>query len=343
MPITCPKCRTSYQVSDAQIGESGRRVKCVKCEHVWHAMLDNEPLDKEPALTEASAADGADAAPSMPPASPYAAEQGQERTPPSDTAIAENVGQAPGIETPMPDAQASADPLADREDETLTEEPTLDAPDGETGLATTDAAAQGNLHEGLSDESADIIANVSQAMIEIENQGAAAPGAVKAPIVKTETKVKRRTNTAENLGGIAAVAAGILLLFAAVFFRESIVRTLPETAKLYGMVGMQVNLRGLEFTNVATSSDFENGVPVLMVSGTILNVSSEPVALPVVRLALRTGRGQEVYAWSYEPSVKRLAAGEEVDFTTRVASPPDGASDIQLRFIGIDRAATSDG
>jgi hypothetical protein len=63
----------------------------------------------------------------------------------------------------------------------------------------------------------------------------------------------------------------------------------------------------------------------------------------VVRLALRTGRGQEVYAWSYEPSVKRLAAGEQVDFTTRVASPPDGASDIQLRFIGIDRVANNGG
>jgi hypothetical protein len=298
---------------------------------VWHARLDPEPViaDME-AQAQAQPRAVQKARPAAKPKAPV------DPAPPEKAAPPIAVDNAPDSQTPMPEADVEADGA---EDETIAGAETTDG----GGDAQTEASADAQEvlpHEGLSDESADIIANVNQAMIEIENQGAASKNAVKAPIVQTKIKVKKASNVGENLAGIAAVGLGLVLLVAAVMFREPIVRTVPETARLYGLIGMSVNLRGLEFSNIGTSTDFENGVPVLMVSGTISNVSSNPVTLPVVRLALRTTRGQEVYAWSYEPSVKRLAAGEEVDFTTRVASPPDGASDIQLRFIGIDRVAS---
>ncbi|MEN0087213.1 MAG: zinc-ribbon domain-containing protein [Pseudomonadota bacterium] len=338
MPITCPRCRTSYQVPDEKIGDKGRRVKCIKCEHVWHARLDPEPVIADVAV-EAEAT--ANARPSFNRLASSELPRDEDATKTNSPPVA--VENAPDIETPMPGTDASSveSDVGSGSDDDLADGADADA-GGTTGDGKpTDANVEEVLaHEGLSDESADIIANVNQAMIEIENQGAAPRNAVKAPVVQTKIKVKKVSNVGENLAGIAAVGLGLFLIVAAVMFREPIVRTVPETARLYGLLGMSVNLRGLEFSNISTSTDFENGVPVLMVSGTISNVSSDPVTLPVVRLALRTTRGQEVYAWSYEPSVKRLASGEEVDFTTRVASPPDGASDIQLRFIGIDRVAT---
>lgn len=36
MIIRCPKCRTGYSVSNDQIHETGRTVRCTQCSHVWH-------------------------------------------------------------------------------------------------------------------------------------------------------------------------------------------------------------------------------------------------------------------------------------------------------------------
>ncbi|MEM1364156.1 MAG: MJ0042-type zinc finger domain-containing protein [Pseudomonadota bacterium] len=342
MPITCPKCRTSYQVSDEQIGEKGRRVKCIKCEHVWHALVDPivEFADMETASSETKGQGAKNAAPekAQPPAQETAAQRSYEAAKPTSSSA------TPPMQTSMPGEYDQLDGDDADQSDGIVEVGNAQLSSTEANSDIANAVSTDPLETALSDESADIIANVSQAMIEIENQEAAPNGGnrgVNNPtIVRTEIKVKKPTHTKENLAGIVAVAFALCLLVSAVMFREPIVRTVPETARLYGMLGMPVNLRGLEFANVTTSTDFENGVPVLMVSGTIINVSAEAVGLPVVRLALRTTRGQEVYAWSYEPSVKRLAAGEQVDFNTRVASPPDGASDIQLRFIGIDRLAS---
>jgi len=36
MIITCPSCATKFDVPDAALGSTGRKVKCVRCAHVWH-------------------------------------------------------------------------------------------------------------------------------------------------------------------------------------------------------------------------------------------------------------------------------------------------------------------
>ena len=38
MLITCENCSAVYSISNTIIGESGRKVKCVKCSHVWEVM-----------------------------------------------------------------------------------------------------------------------------------------------------------------------------------------------------------------------------------------------------------------------------------------------------------------
>ena len=41
MLISCPNCKTSFAVSAKSIGESGRKLKCSKCAHIWF----QEPLN----------------------------------------------------------------------------------------------------------------------------------------------------------------------------------------------------------------------------------------------------------------------------------------------------------
>ncbi|MCA7010335.1 zinc-ribbon domain-containing protein [Wolbachia endosymbiont of Tribolium confusum] len=39
MKIQCHNCTKTYLISRGQIGESGRKVKCTNCNHMWHEYL----------------------------------------------------------------------------------------------------------------------------------------------------------------------------------------------------------------------------------------------------------------------------------------------------------------
>ncbi len=52
MIISCPKCNSGFFVSPAQIGATGRRVKCSKCKNIWHATLPEENFLSQQILVE---------------------------------------------------------------------------------------------------------------------------------------------------------------------------------------------------------------------------------------------------------------------------------------------------
>ncbi|ADZ68568.1 zinc-ribbon domain-containing protein [Polymorphum gilvum] len=133
---------------------------------------------------------------------------------------------------------------------------------------------------------------------------------------------------------------GALILFLALgtggtvfLVRDAVVKEAPDLASLFKFLGFQVNLRGLEFRDLRTFREVENGAIVLVVEGTIQNIGKEPVPVPAVRLSLRSEEQQEIYAWTLEPRALSLAGEENTRFRTRLADPPDSAADIQVRFI----------
>jgi predicted Zn finger-like uncharacterized protein len=131
--------------------------------------------------------------------------------------------------------------------------------------------------------------------------------------------------------GVPAIALVVLILAGAFFARQPIVAAIPDLAGLYAALGMEVNLRGLEFRNMTATRDIDNGRPILIVEGEIANIGAADLDVPPVRLAVRAGR-QEIYAWSVEPAQRTLGAGESAAFRTRLATPPAAADDIELRF-----------
>ncbi len=135
-----------------------------------------------------------------------------------------------------------------------------------------------------------------------------------------------------RFAGVAVFCAAVAALALLVVKRDDVVRLVPDLGSLYRTVGLDVNLRGLEFRGVKTFRDFEDGDVVLVVEGLIANVSDSDRSVPKIRFALRGMQGEEIYAWALDPVKQVLPAGETVGFKSRYTSPPARARRIQVRF-----------
>lgn len=132
----------------------------------------------------------------------------------------------------------------------------------------------------------------------------------------------------------AAVALGFMAVaVAGLVARENVVRFVPDLAGIYASIGMPVNLRGLEFRNVKTLREMQDGIPVLVIEGDVVNVVKHAVEVPRVRLAVIGANGQELYTWTALLQRSILADNEKVSFRSRLASPPSESREVLVRFL----------
>lgn len=68
MRVACPACEAQYDVPDRLLGESGRRLRCARCDHEWMVRPPPAALPPEPAWPAAAPAAAAPAAPAPAPA-----------------------------------------------------------------------------------------------------------------------------------------------------------------------------------------------------------------------------------------------------------------------------------
>jgi len=147
---------------------------------------------------------------------------------------------------------------------------------------------------------------------------------------------------------LGAIGWVLLVLFVAgtiygvVQYRKEIAAFWPSTTRLYAAAGAPVNLLGLEFRNISYERQHENGLPVLAVKGSVVNISDEAKTLPRLRVSLRDAGQQELYHWTFALAEKELQPKQTAAFTTRLSSPPVDARDIEVRFVqaGEDSEAT---
>jgi predicted Zn finger-like uncharacterized protein len=124
----------------------------------------------------------------------------------------------------------------------------------------------------------------------------------------------------------------VLVNVGLVAWRADIVRLVPQTASFFGAIGLPVNLRGLEISDVTTTTQAHDGVPVLVVQGRIMSVAKRTVEVPRLRFAIRNELGNEIYNWTALPSRSLLGPGETLTFQSRLASPPAETHDVLVRF-----------
>jgi hypothetical protein len=155
---------------------------------------------------------------------------------------------------------------------------------------------------------------------------AARPRGKRGPVI-------RRPSMPGNQGHLSMIILALIAVVATLFAaRLSIVRHAPQMASFYETLGVPVNLRGLKFANVKVTRDMHDGVPVLVVEGTIQSLSAGPVEVPRLRFSLRNDAGSEVYSWTAMPTQSAVLPGEALPFRSRLASPPADALDVQVRF-----------
>ena len=148
---------------------------------------------------------------------------------------------------------------------------------------------------------------------------------------RLQAAARRRATAAPPIVPVL-ICTMILALVCIVAARQQMVRIFPQTAALYALAGMPVNLRNLEFSNVRTIRDVQDGIPVLMVEGEIVGTRSTLTEIPRLRLAVLDKNGKEIYAWTARPERNLLPPGQSLPFVSRLGSPPADAAGVTVRF-----------
>ncbi|GGB39745.1 thioredoxin [Roseibium aquae] len=296
MKIKCPECSTTYDIKPAILGTEGRSVKCARCGNRWFVSPQDNAAEEDP--------------------SPVGDTDRGDMKDWTDDAAEDSSSWSEGEQK------------ADDWDDADTGAPEKPAPRAaERKAAQQKAAPQSEAaapEAGKQPVDVESFANRPKIKVNPYKFRRDRIGAIL-------TWLARRNY--RRISGIALFVGSIGVLALLVLNRAAIVKQAPDLASLYGLVGLDVNLRGLEFRDLRTFSDVNEGERVLVVEGTIRNVLEGPNPVPAVRLTIRGTDLQDIYSWTVEPRTKSLNALDETRFRTILSDPPDGANDIQVRFI----------
>jgi predicted Zn finger-like uncharacterized protein len=293
MLIVCPSCATAYNVEAANLPPAGRQVRCLRCRTVWHA---GAPSHADKLLAAA-----ADIAPGAAMAEPIVDEFAEEPALPVEQPVDEG-------SWPM---TVETDVVAAAEDAPAT----VEAPP----IAPVDLDA-------------------GQPPVEIEHE----PAADAEPLEDIETYAARRNGGLKfkrpvlrwPLSGLQSCILVLLIADAIlVGWRNDVVRILPQTASFYAELGLPVNLRGLSFDGITTSTEQHEGVPILVVEGNVVNDTRKLADVPRLKFVVRNDAHEEIYSWTTVASRPSLPPGEAVSFRSRLASPPLDGRDVLVRFV----------
>jgi len=301
MKIVCPNCDVSYELAAAAVGASGRSVRCVRCRSVWFV----EPRHEEPALAPAAAI----AAPVPVPAAAPAGGAGA-----LDDMAAWGLTDA-GAEDPPAAAGAPAAVPFDQGADMFSMDSMMADARGGIALPDSPPLVPVDDWQGLGDDFGALPGG---------------DGGVNQPRKRPDNANPKRSLRPPSMPTV--VLALLAVLTALLGWRADVVRVMPQTASLFAAIGLPVNLRGLAFQDVKTTKELQDGVPVLVVEGRIVNISKLMLEVPRIRFAMRNAAGNEVYNWTTLPTRPILPPNAEQPFRTRLASPPAEGREVVVRF-----------
>lgn len=165
---------------------------------------------------------------------------------------------------------------------------------------------------------------------------------VEASRLAREAFAAKKRQRLGRLRGWAVLGACLIApVAAAAAFPELVVGVAPVTVRAYDAVGYNVNIYGLEVRRVEQQHAIVDGVRVLTIKGEITNISNSTQKIPWLRFGMNDSQQLEVYNWTLDTGARPLRAGESTNFVTRVASPPETAKNLQIRFAHRDEIGSN--
>jgi predicted Zn finger-like uncharacterized protein len=346
MLIRCPNCDSTHEVPASLMSDKPRKLRCAVCRTVFEARASD--ADSQPAKAESVADTFSGGGGGGGLARNAAPETGFAASGDSDPLIGSDDDMAAAMAEGNADTTMSVDDIDSLFDDPLPAQPTTTAapePDPFLEALTTEIAnpKPDTLPAGLdADQGGAIAAGMAAA-------GAAA--AVAATTPETEPVIRKRNlhgkarktekpGLLRNAIGLVA-ATGIGTLVALAIFRHETVRLMPSLAPAFEMFGLEVNSTGLEIQGVRSHILREDFRDTLEITGQIVNVTRTRQPIPILRLSLHAGDGQQLYVWTATADHTELGPGEKALFRRRLASPPKEAEQVMVRFVARDDIVAS--
>ena len=180
------------------------------------------------------------------------------------------------------------------------------------------------------EEAAEVPETGDEDIVDIESEAQRLASASRRASAEYADRRAERSAATRGWGKLAACI--VVFVVGGYFFQVPIVKQFPAAAALYAQIGMDVNIRGLEFRNLTYKREFENGIPVLAIKGEVVNITGDSLNIPRLRFGLLDQVDQEIYHWSMQLKGKPLEPNQGVPFTTRLAAPPAAARHVQVMF-----------
>lgn len=336
MIIQCPSCAATYDLPETSV-RAGRKVRCAACKTMWTVEAMDMPAEA-PAAT----------LPPLPEATPLPPIPAslEERFEADDLRLAgisqtdDNSAAGLAAEPSQPlkfSLQTDDDELHPHlkseatTDDDLTAQVEAEPDNSQDDVdALFDTPSVAEFGDGEAEAASPAVTGAAESDAEPSLGSNLAAKARRGRARMTEAKVKAK---GRKLPLAAAAAVAIFGgLASTTLYRESVVNAMPQSARLYSALGMPVNLRGVEIRNVSSSIVVEQGVQQLVVEGELVNLHKSETKLSRLRFAVRSEKGQEIYSWKATAEKPALEPGETLKFRRRLASPPDGAADVVVRF-----------
>jgi predicted Zn finger-like uncharacterized protein len=367
MLVACPNCATSYDVDIASLRAAGHRVRCQRCDGVWHVerpqaakllaaanalapvrlaieavaltVAEESALAREagwPAgamtepMVEPAADDGGGQAAAVMPEISYEQALWDAPADPSGTEADHSVF-APVLPVSAPPAEEprSASQLVAPVNVALAA--LLQQLDGQAIKAEPEPEPEPE-PEAIAFESWD-----AEQALTARNDAAGNELIAGLATMVAEQARRRRGRWRLPVSRLLLVILGLLVTDAIIIGRRTdLVRAMPQTASFYARLGAPVNLRGIDFDGVGAVTEEHGNSAVLVVTGDVLNRTADTQEVPQLQFALRNAEHEEIYSWTVAPARITLPAGEALTFRSQLPAPPLDTQEVLVSFV--DRA-----
>jgi len=365
MIITCPACATQFRVPDGALGSDGRKLRCSSCRHVWFQVplappvKDPEaaepvtqtppqaPQPEEPAIPEAAAPEVsvALADESAPPAL-MEEPAGAIDEPAEETLAAQEEPVLPeeSVDATVSESNPAATVAEDIPPEE-TESPEATVPVDETPAAPAAPVGwepgavmprAGKRESGAETPRAGLRLVPQESRAEAKPETAspaqAAPAYDVTRVVTPDSAPDEKPARAprKRRSGLVLVLLLLVALGAGAYFqRTQVMRYLPQTASLYGLVGLvgAPSSQGLQLHDVAYRLEDVGGTSSLIISGKVMNVGRDYRLLPDLKVMLLDGDMEATDTWALRTTAEGLAPGATTVFEAVYANPPRTGTD----------------